>query len=356
MLAGSTRAGFAGVSNRTALSGLRSKPFSTTCCQAAQQRNAGRDSRKGDSDRSAYDISGIERYQFDDTTSYGHMILERKREKLELLRAVERDRSLLERKFRCWILSCLFCTACIQSRLTVATRLSHRCANADFVSLTEQRKSFQPPSQDRCLRFSTTIDLVLSPDASPRETAHTHKSVVHLPISRLPLNDAAAIHRFKLLAGPRWIPPKSVVLQQTREAEGEEEHGSFKMSQDSFGDVRLNRQWLMDTIQRLIQEANVGLPSTLQLVIFTNIQPCSQQRPNSPSRSYRWICDMYMPVCGRSEIKRLGITFGRECRLERRQGMEAGLKGSQRSGSRPLSMLNSAYRYHATVVGLASPS
>ncbi|KAJ9128078.1 hypothetical protein QFC24_000369 [Naganishia onofrii] len=216
MLAGTTRAGFAGVSNRTALSGLRSKPFSTTCCQAAQQRNAGRDSRKGDSDRSAYDISGIERYQFDDTTSYGHMILERKREKLELLRAVERDRSLLE----------------------------------------QQRKSFQPPSQDRCLRFSTTIDLVLSPDASPRETAHTHKSVVHLPISRLPLNDAAAIHRFKLLAGPRWIPPKSVVLQQTREAEGEEEHGSFKMSQDSFGDVRLNRQWLMDTIQRLIQEAN----------------------------------------------------------------------------------------------------
>ncbi|KAJ9109770.1 hypothetical protein QFC19_002000 [Naganishia cerealis] len=218
MLAGSTRAGFLGITNRNAVSNVRCKSFSTTCCLAAQQRNAGRDSaRKGDSDRNAYDISGIQRYQFDDTTSYGHIILEKKREQLELLRAIERDRSLLE----------------------------------------QQRKPFQPPSKDRCLRFSTTIDLTLSPNVSPRQTAHTHKSVVNLPISRLPLNDAAAIHRFKLLAGPRWIPPKDAVLQQKSQAEGQvDEHGSFKMSQDSFGDVRLNRQWLMDTIQRLIKEAN----------------------------------------------------------------------------------------------------
>jgi hypothetical protein len=49
-------------------------------------------------DRNAFDITGIQKFQFDDTTSYGHMILEKKREKLELLRAIERDRSLLERE------------------------------------------------------------------------------------------------------------------------------------------------------------------------------------------------------------------------------------------------------------------
>lgn len=126
-------------------------------------------------------------------------------------------------------------------------------------SFTEQRKPFQPPSTDRCLRFTTTIDLVTPTDASPRETAHTHKSVVNFPISRLPLNDAAAVHRFKLLAGPRWIPSKSAVLQhEGKEQDADEEHGRFKMSQDSFGEVRLNRQWLMDTIQRLVKEANVS--------------------------------------------------------------------------------------------------
>ncbi|KAI5450779.1 37S ribosomal protein S24, mitochondrial [Naganishia albida] len=201
---------------KTALQRGRQATFSTTRAQAAQQRE-GRDASRRDADRNAFDITGIQKFQFDDTTSYGHMILEKKRERLELLRAIERDRSLLE----------------------------------------QQRKPFQPPSKEQCLRFTTTIDLVTPADASPRETAHMHKSVVHFPISRLPLTDAAAIHRFKLLAGPRWIPPKSAVLQQDSAGQEQEaEHGWFKMSQDSFGDVRMNRQWLMDTVQRMIKEAN----------------------------------------------------------------------------------------------------
>jgi hypothetical protein len=73
--------------------------FSTTSSQAAQ-RNEGRDARRGDSDRNAFDLTGIQKFQFDDTTSYGHMILEKKREKLELLQAIERDRSLLERELK----------------------------------------------------------------------------------------------------------------------------------------------------------------------------------------------------------------------------------------------------------------
>lgn len=207
--------------------------FSTSSSQAAP-RTEGRDGRRGDN---AFDINGIQKFQFDDTTSYGHMILEKKREKLELLQAIERDRSLLERK---------------STALGVDRSMT-------LMSRSEQRKPFQPPSKDQYLRFTTTIDLVTPTDASPQKTAHTHKSVVHVPIARLPLSDDAAIHRFKLLAGPRWIPPKDVVLQREGgETDAEEAHGWFKMSQDSFAEVRLNRQWLMDTMQKLVQEANVS--------------------------------------------------------------------------------------------------
>lgn len=83
---------------RAALQCVRQAAFSTTSAQAAQQRNEGRDASRRDLDRNAFDITGIQKFQFDDTTSYGHMILEKKREKLELLRAIERDRSLLERE------------------------------------------------------------------------------------------------------------------------------------------------------------------------------------------------------------------------------------------------------------------
>jgi hypothetical protein len=68
--------------------------FSTSSSPAAP-RTEGRDGRRG---VNAFDITGIQKFQFDDTTSYGHMILEKKREHLSLLQAIERDRSLLERK------------------------------------------------------------------------------------------------------------------------------------------------------------------------------------------------------------------------------------------------------------------
>lgn len=47
-----------------------------------------------------WDIQNLEPFKFDDTTSYGHWVLEKKREKLELLRAVEKDRKLLESECR----------------------------------------------------------------------------------------------------------------------------------------------------------------------------------------------------------------------------------------------------------------
>lgn len=202
-------------------------------------------------------------------------------------------------------------------------------------SFAEQRKPFQPPSSDRCLRFTTTIDLVTPTDASPRETAHTHKSAVHLPISRLPLNDAAAVHRFKLLAGPRWIPPKSAVLQQEgkeQDADADEEHGWFKMSQDSFGEVRLNRQWLMDTIQRLVKEANVSTLMRGCSTIYSSSTFLSQLRLPSLSKNSHLICATCTLVSVRSEIPSGVSTSGPECRPGRRRAMEEVFRVSPRNG------------------------
>lgn len=92
MISATVRSGL----RRTCRNGAQAA-FSTTSVQAAP-RTEGRDGRRGDAN--AFDITGIQKFQFDDTTSYGHMILEKKREKLELLQAIERDRSLLERELR----------------------------------------------------------------------------------------------------------------------------------------------------------------------------------------------------------------------------------------------------------------
>ncbi len=45
-----------------------------------------------------YDIKNIQKFEFDDTTSVGHLWLEQERERLALLRAIEQDRSVLERE------------------------------------------------------------------------------------------------------------------------------------------------------------------------------------------------------------------------------------------------------------------
>lgn len=44
---------------------------------------------------------------------------------------------------------------------------------------------------------------------------------------------------------------------ETKEV-AEEEHGEFKMSEESFPDGRMNRKWLSDVLDKLVEEANVS--------------------------------------------------------------------------------------------------
>lgn len=52
-----------------------------------------------------WDIRQLEEYKFDDTTTVGHMILERQREELRSLMAIEQDRELLQREYLKFLLS-----------------------------------------------------------------------------------------------------------------------------------------------------------------------------------------------------------------------------------------------------------
>jgi hypothetical protein len=46
-----------------------------------------------------WDVKNVETFQFDDTTTIGHMILERQREKVGSLIRIEQDRALLKGEF-----------------------------------------------------------------------------------------------------------------------------------------------------------------------------------------------------------------------------------------------------------------
>lgn len=87
----------------------------------------------------------------------------------------------------------------------------------------------------------------------------TAKRTIVTPVSRLPLKNEAAIHKFKLLAGVRWSiePPKDGGIGLS-EMEACGEHGYFKISCEDFPQSAMNLKWASDVIDRLVAEANVS--------------------------------------------------------------------------------------------------
>ena len=87
----------------------------------------------------------------------------------------------------------------------------------------------------------------------------TAKRTIVIPVSRLPLQTEASIHKFKLLAGVRWSPepPKDSGIGQS-EVEAYGEHGYFKISCEDFPQPAMNLKRASDIIDRLIGEASVS--------------------------------------------------------------------------------------------------
>ena len=83
------------------------------------------------------------------------------------------------------------------------------------------------------------------------------KRVIVVPVDQLPLNGEQAIHKIKLLAGPRWTPNPPTDSGVGRNEEWK--NGFIKISCESFPKATMNLKWVSDTLDKLVDEANVSI-------------------------------------------------------------------------------------------------
>ncbi|KAN0100543.1 Mitochondrial ribosomal subunit domain containing protein [Tylopilus felleus] len=110
------------------------------------------------------------------------------------------------------------------------------------------RKPFVPPG-------ASTPLVIRSVDYTGEEHPLTAKRTVVVPIAQLPLRGDLAIHKIKLLAGPRWTPdpPKTAgVLLDSEQGK----HGYIHIACEDFPQPAMNLKWISDTIDELISTAN----------------------------------------------------------------------------------------------------
>ncbi|KAG5647645.1 hypothetical protein DXG03_008998 [Asterophora parasitica] len=154
----------------------------------------------------AFDLLDDE-YDDDDTTSAGHMMLREQRQVLYYLRLIEHE----------------------------------------MPKLVAYRKPFEPPTAAKPV-------IVRSLDYAGEEHPATNKRVVVVSVDELPLRDQTAIHKFQLLAGPRWTPNPPV--DAGIGAQQIWRNGFIKISCEDFPKASMNLKWASDTLDKLIAEAN----------------------------------------------------------------------------------------------------
>jgi small subunit ribosomal protein S35 len=110
------------------------------------------------------------------------------------------------------------------------------------------RKPFEPPTSNEPL-------VIRSIEYMGEHHPAAAKQAIVAPVARLPLRDAEAIHKFKLLAGVNWSeqPPRDAGIGPEEESG---EHGYVKISTETFPEQAMNLKWGSDVLDRLIEEAN----------------------------------------------------------------------------------------------------
>lgn len=85
----------------------------------------------------------------------------------------------------------------------------------------------------------------------------TIKRVIVAALDELPLKGESALHKFKLLAGPRWtpVPPADAGVSDLADWG----NGFIKISCENFPKPSMNLKWASDTLNKLISEANVRI-------------------------------------------------------------------------------------------------
>ncbi|KAJ7293490.1 mitochondrial ribosomal subunit protein-domain-containing protein [Mycena rebaudengoi] len=144
----------------------------------------------------------------DDTTSAGHLMLQGQRQVLYYLRLIEHE----------------------------------------MPKLVAYRKPFVPSA-------STPL-VVRSIQYGGEEHPATSKRVVVVAVDDLPLRDEDAIHRIKILAGPRWTP--NAPADGGISGLAEWKNGYIKIACEDFPKPAMNLKWASDALDRLIAHANAS--------------------------------------------------------------------------------------------------
>lgn len=129
-------------------------------------------------------------------------------------------------------------------------------------SLQAFKKPFVPPPTTH---YITCRSLWYGGESHPAEK----KAVVVLPVSQLPLSSPQAIHKFKLLAGPRWsteCPKDSAFSAEEIATLGE--HGFVKISMEDLPEQAMNLRWCSDTLDRMVLESQVSIYPTTGFAIY----------------------------------------------------------------------------------------
>ncbi|KAF9015067.1 mitochondrial ribosomal subunit protein-domain-containing protein [Cyathus striatus] len=152
-----------------------------------------------------------EHVEYDDSPTLGHMVIQEERQTVHFLRLIE----------------------------------------LEMPKLVAYRKPFVPPT-------NATPVVVRSIDYAGEQHPATTKRVIVVPVDKLPLKDDSAIHKIKLLAGPRWTPnpPADAGVAQSEEWG----NGYIKISCENFPKPAMNLKWASDVLDRLITQANQPQP------------------------------------------------------------------------------------------------
>ncbi|KAF8527951.1 mitochondrial ribosomal subunit protein-domain-containing protein [Hysterangium stoloniferum] len=195
-----------------------------------RSRNERKDNDGGD----GYDVDSMPLFDDDDATSAAHLMIQQQKQMVEYLRLIERDTPLLKRL----------------------------------------RSPFIPPT-------ATTPLVIRSISYNGEGHPATRKRVIVAAVSQLPLDSSQAVHKLKLLAGPRWSskpPHNSGIGSEQHEKTGS--HGYIKLSCEEFPEPEMNLKWGCDLLDNLLREANNAESS------FADI-PLDERHLASKARKHR---------------------------------------------------------------------
>lgn len=121
-----------------------------------------------------------------------------------------------------------------------------RLEQFQFKELVEFRQKFKKPKADQFIQLR-------SQHYQGEPHPASRKIVLVAPLSKLPLTTPAALHKFKLIAGPRWDSWEDTI----------------KISCELFPVGEMNEKWCSDTLDKIIAQAQDTTDSMADIPLDT---------------------------------------------------------------------------------------